>query len=216
MTTSSLSVSNASLPFARRLLTSILLAMTLVLSGCASQMASDNAGDLTRSDGDWQQQATSLEALTHWQLAGKVGIRTPDEGHSANLDWQQDGDDYRMLITGPLGAGRTTVTRDADGVRLNSSDGDFEAPDAESLMLQQLGWSLPLGALNDWVRGLPSKGAHQLEEDAQGFPATLYQDGWKVSYQDWTRAEGMWLPRKLKLYYGDLTATLIINQWQAL
>ena len=125
---------------ARRLLGPALLAMTLVLSGCASQMASDNAGDLTRSDGDWQQQDAQLAALTHWQLAGKVGIRTPEEGHSANLDWQQDGDDYHMLITGPLGAGRTTLVRDADGVRLSSSEGDFEAPDAESLMLAQLGW----------------------------------------------------------------------------
>ncbi|MEP4559183.1 lipoprotein insertase outer membrane protein LolB [Cobetia amphilecti] len=201
---------------ARRLLGPALLAMTLVLSGCASQMASDNAGDLTRSDGDWQQQDAQLAALTHWQLAGKVGIRTPEEGHSANLDWQQDGDDYHMLITGPLGAGRTTLVRDADGVRLSSSEGDFEAPDAESLMLAQLGWSLPLGALDNWVRGVPAAGEHDIETDELGFPTTLYQNGWEVDYQDWTRAEGLWLPRKMKLYYGDLTATLIVNQWQAL
>ncbi|MEL0618163.1 lipoprotein insertase outer membrane protein LolB [Cobetia marina] len=205
-----------SLAMLRRLMGPVLLAMTLGLSGCASQMASDNAGDLTRNEGDWQQQSDRIDSLTHWQLAGKVGIRTPEEGHSANLDWQQEGDDYHMLITGPLGAGRTTLVRDAEGVRLSSSDGDFQAPDAESLMLSQLGWSLPLGALDDWVRGVAAKGEHDLKSDALGFPDTLYQDGWEVDYQDWTRAEGLWLPRKMKLYYGDLTATLIVNQWQAL
>ena len=75
---------------------------------------------------------------------------------------------------------------------------------------------MPLGALDNWVRGVPAAGEHDIEADELGFPTTLYQDGWEVDYQDWTRAEGLWLPRKMKLYYGDLTATLIVNQWQAL
>ena len=60
-----------SLAMLRRLVGPVLLAMTLGLSGCASQMASDNAGDLTRNEGDWQQQSRKKRAFL---LLGSVVV----------------------------------------------------------------------------------------------------------------------------------------------
>ncbi|MDY7115950.1 lipoprotein insertase outer membrane protein LolB [Halomonas sp. SSL-5] len=192
-------------------LTATLLLMALA-AGCARQ-APLPMGE--RGPGQWQAQQARIEALDTWQLAGKAGLRTPEDSTSANLDWSQHPHYYRLLISGPFGSGRSTLEGREGRFSLTTSEGRFEAATPEALMEQQLGWSLPLGALSDWIRGLPGDGSeHRLEEDELGFPARLEQDGWEVDYRDWTRTDGLWLPRRLVMSYGELRVTLVVNEWR--
>lgn len=189
------------------------LLLIAMLAGCASQTPGP---DQARERGDWDAQAERLQALEAWSLAGKVGLRTNEGSESANIDWQQRPDTYRILISGPFGAGRTLLKGAPGKVTLTNGEGRFDAETPEALMEQQLGWSLPISALDYWVRGLPTPDASErLEHDDLGFPQRLQQLGWTIEYRDWTRADDLWLPRRLVMTYGDLRATLVVNQWDA-
>ncbi len=183
------------------------------LAGCASQSPVDESG---RQAGQWERQQAEVEAFDTWTLVGKAGLRTPQENTSANLDWNQTPYYFRMLISGPFGGGRSVLEGREGRFSLTTSEGRFEAETPEALMEEQLGWSLPVRAMPDWVRGLPGDHAsYQLETDELGFPSFLQQDGWEIDYRDWEQAEGMWLPRRLVMNYGDVRITLVVNQWQA-
>lgn len=185
----------------------------LTLAGCATQAPVDDGG---RQAGQWERQQADVEAFDTWTLVGKAGLRTPQENTSANLDWNQHPHYFRMLISGPFGGGRSVLEGREGRFSLTTSDGRFEAETPEALMEEQLGWSLPVRAMPDWVRGLPGEHAsYQLESDELGFPNHLQQDGWEIDYRDWEQVEGMWLPRRLVMNYGDLRITLVVNQWQS-
>ncbi|AVI62845.1 lipoprotein insertase outer membrane protein LolB [Halomonas sp. GFAJ-1] len=194
---------------ARLWVTSIAL---LALAGCASQAPVDESG---RQAGQWERQQADVEAFDTWTMAGKAGLRTPDESTSANLDWNQHPHYFRMLISGPFGGGRSVLEGREGRFSLTTSDGRFEAETPEALMEEQLGWSLPVSAMPDWVRGLPGDHAsYQMETDELGYPNFLQQDGWEIDYRDWEQVEGMWLPRRLVMNYGDVRITLVVNQWR--
>ncbi|UTA80966.1 outer membrane lipoprotein LolB [Halomonas sp. XH26] len=194
----------------RLLLAGIVL---LTLAGCATQAPVDDGG---RQAGQWERQQADVEAFDTWTLVGKAGLRTPQENTSANLDWNQHPHYFRMLISGPFGGGRSVLEGREGRFSLTTSDGRFEAETPEALMEEQLGWSLPVRAMPNWVRGLPGEHAsYQLESDELGFPNHLQQDGWEIDYRDWEQVEGMWLPRRLVMNYGDLRITLVVNQWQS-
>lgn len=187
------------------------------LAGCATPGSTTSQQSTERSDGQWQEQLDEVKGFTSWNLIGKVGLRTPQDSTSANLDWRQTPWQYRLLVTGPIGAGRSTLEGRDGRVSLTNSEGRFEADSPEELMEQQLGWSLPVSNLTDWVRGLPAEGQpHESTEDSLGFPDTLSQDGWEIDYRSWHNVDGVWLPSRLVMTYDDLRATLVVNQWEAL
>ncbi|WP_253443923.1 lipoprotein insertase outer membrane protein LolB [Halomonas sp. Y3] len=197
-----------------RSLTTLLIPLfaLLLLAGCAGRTP---APDGERAAGQWQAQAERTEALDTWILAARVGLRTSQDATSANLDWSQHSHYYRMLLSGPFGSGRSTLEGREGRFSLTTSEGRFEAETPEALMEEQLGWSLPVGALQDWVRGLPGANSdYRLEEDELGFPLHLMQDGWTIDYRDWTQTESLWLPRRLVMTYGDLRVTLVVTDWR--
>ncbi|GGX82206.1 outer-membrane lipoprotein LolB [Litchfieldella qijiaojingensis] len=183
-----------------------------LLAGCATRPLDTEA---PHERVPWRDQAQRLERLEHWTLAGKVGLRTPQDSTSANLDWTQYPGYYRMLISGPFGSGRNLLEGRQGRVSLSTSEGRFEADSPEALMEQQLGWSLPISALDHWVRGLPAPGSHyEREADELGYPKQLQQAGWEIDYRDWRQADGLWLPQRMVMTYDELRATLVINDWQ--
>ena len=190
----------------------------LLLAGCASQAPMDESG---RQAGQWERQQADVEAFDTWTLVGKAGLRTPEENVSANLDWNQTPYYFRMLISGPFGGGRNVLEGREGRFSLSNSDGRFEAETPEALMEEQLGWSLPVTAMPNWVRGLPgdpdndNTGSYQLETDELGFPSHLTQDGWEIDYRDWEKVDDLWLPRRMVMHYDDVRITLVVNQWQA-
>ena len=189
--------------------TSMLL---LALAGCASQAPIDESG---RQSGQWERQQADVEAFDTWTMVGKAGLRSPQENISANLDWNQTPYYFRMLISGPFGGGRSVLEGREGRFSLTTSEGRFEAETPEALMEEQLGWSLPVRAMPNWVRGLSGDHeSYQLETDELGFPNFLQQDGWEINYRDWEQVEGMWLPRRLVMNYGEVRITLVVNQWQ--
>tara|TARA_B100000700_G_scaffold28456_2_gene27241 strand:- start:3501 stop:4109 length:609 start_codon:yes stop_codon:yes gene_type:complete len=190
----------------------LLIALAALLAGCATRgpVTSDSA-----ERGPWQDQVARVQALTSWTLAGKVGLHTANESTSANLDWRHTPNYYRLLISGPFGAGRSTLEGTTQKVTLTTGEGRVSATSAEALLDQELGWSLPVSSLDHWIRGLPAPGdAFERKTDALGYPTQMRQDGWTIDYSDWMPADGLWLPRRLAMQRPGIDATLIINAWQ--
>ncbi|MDN3552718.1 lipoprotein insertase outer membrane protein LolB [Halomonas almeriensis] len=183
-----------------------------LLAGCAGQTAT--TGEMSRSEGQWQAQQSRLGQLQGWDLQGKAGLRTPQDSTSANLDWLQTPHYFRILLSGPFGTGRSVLEGREGRVSLTTGEGRAEAESPQALMQQELGWSLPVSALTDWVRGKPADRAHEMQKDSLGFPTLLKQDGWTIDYRAWARVGELWLPRRLKMTYDNLDVTLVVTRWQ--
>ncbi|MCM2970969.1 lipoprotein insertase outer membrane protein LolB [Larsenimonas suaedae] len=190
----------------------MVIAAFALIAGCATQAPGPNG---TRHIGDWKSQQTQIEALDAWTLMGKVALSAPDTHQSANLDWTQAGTHYRMLLTGPFGAGRTTLDGEPGNVSLSNSEGTFSAPSPEALMQSRLGWSLPVSALDHWVKAEPAPHSDSnIERDELGFPKTLEQDGWTITYSKWTNVDSLWLPGRISMIQGELRVVMIVTKWQ--
>lgn len=181
-------------------------AAMILLSGC-SQLS-------PRPDTPDRFNPKSALALQNWSAEGRLGVRMSQESHSANLDWQQQGDQYRIALTGPLGQGGLRIEGDSRSVSLRQAGEDsiHRAATPEALMQQLLGWHLPLSHARYWIRGLPDPGTPSTTLDA---PATGFiQAGWTIEYLRFAPVAGQLLPEKLRLQHKDLRLTVIINDWE--
>jgi len=187
-------------PFPLRHLLALLLLLTLV-AGCSSQPLAPPP-----ASGELQPNAQ----LWNWQAQGRLAIKDAQENHSANLDWQQQGFAYQLMIFGPMGQGTARLDGKPFHVTLTTSDGQtLQASSPEQLVRQGLGWDFPLSNLIYWVRGLPAPGQH-LRVDSQN----LIQGNWNIEWRRFTEVDGYILPSLLIARQGDFELRLAINSWQ--
>jgi len=197
------------------------------LSGCASDQ------QLHQASAPYMDKHTRiLSQMTHWQLFGKIRLKTTESSDSANIQWQQNGDNYTLTLSGPFGQTGASLEGTPYQVVLTLPDrGSFVVSSPESLRHNHFGWDLPLSRLLYWVRTLPapdSSYTSALNPEQQ--LARLQQDGWDIHYdryapqktaeshleEDDQQAIINQLPGRMKVKKGSLELTLIINQWQLL
>lgn len=176
------------------------LALVTLISGCAT------GPQLTTQDPD----APPAANLWQWRAQGKMAFRDAQQSQSANLDWQQQGARYELLLTGPLGQGATRLSGRPFNVTLTLSDGQqIKAASPEQLIQRGLQWPLPISNLVYWIRGLPAPGAYQSLGEHQ-----FSQDGWHVSFSRYVEQGNLKLPSRLKVERQQWRLILVINQWQ--
>lgn len=153
-------------------------------------------------------------------LEGKVAWRHPEGRGNANLSWtQEDGESFRLLLTGPLGQGAVLLESHAGGVRLDTPEGPRYADDADELLAATLGFSVPVAQARYWVLGVPApvgvagNQAQVSERDAYGRPAAVTQSAWRIEWSDRRLVEGYALPRRVELERGDTRLTVVIGGW---
>ncbi len=166
----------------------------------------------------WQDRKITLSEIDHWHLSGRVAVTQGDEAWSLSLDWQQQGDDYRIQLHGLFGAGRVQLVGNADGVLLKDSDDQvFYADTPEALLLQQTGVHMPVAGLRYWVRGLVSPTqATQPDLDPQGRLAYLEDAQWQVKFRRYMQVSGLDLPAKvfIKKPATQIDVRLVVDEWQ--
>lgn len=167
----------------------------------------------------WEQHRARVSALQEWELRGKLGYRGPDANGSAWLTWVQDAEHFDLTLTGPMGAGATRISGDAEIAVLSRGRNESRASSASALTHEVLGVSLPLDELLWWVRGLPSPdapAATQLGDD--DLLASLQQADWQLQFDRYTEVAGLHLPSRISgtgiAAYQGLHFTLVINHWQ--
>jgi len=169
--------------------------------------------------GLWVEQRAMATDVTHWNLYARAALRRQGEFYNIGIHWQRhDNDRFTMLLDAPFGQGVLRIDTPGPGkIRLQLPDGQlFVNNTAEALMLDAVGWSLPISGLDYWIRGLPYPGDdHRLRLDSAGRAQSIRQTGWDIAYLDYFAKVGEPpLPRKLKLSNEAITLKLVIERWQ--
>jgi outer membrane lipoprotein LolB len=197
------------------------LLCALLCYSCAAPPARPPANQLQQL---WQVHESALLPIQHWELRGRLAVRTDERGGQASLTWKRDAAQHSIRLNGPLGRGVVRVTQDETGAQLQDAEQRvFHAASAEELLYRYTGWRLPLANLNYWVRGVPVPDLPATRElDDSGRLKTLRQQGWEVRYQEYVQAGGYDLPNRFTLTYAPEQATLempamevrlVIDRW---
>ncbi len=162
-----------------------------------------------------QQHLAALANIKAFSLKGRLGVVTNLRGFSGGIEWQHQAANDNIDIFSPVGGKVANITRNPSGLTLTSQDGHtIKASDTESLTEATLGWRLPLKDLSDWAIGRPS--ASKIEDsswDTQGRLLTLKQDGWDISYENYTEHNSTFLPSKIVLKSEKVNLKLLVEKW---
>lgn len=136
------------------------------------------------------------KASQHWRAQGKISMREDAKAETASLDWQQNAQQYRIRIFGPLGLGAVELNGNPQGVELIDSRGQLhQAASAEMLSKQILGYSLPVQDLVYWLKGVKTK----------------HYYGWTVQYLSYHQ-DGM--PKLMTASRSHIYLRIFIDKWQ--
>ncbi|MBR7890012.1 outer membrane lipoprotein LolB [Marinomonas sp. A79] len=182
-----------------------LLTLTAAISACS-----------TKPTGPIVPPPTDANAITKWETSGRVGIRTQDDAISGNFSWERDPKTFALDIVGPFGQGAIKLNKNAEGVVSLAYDDVVKiGSDPAALLQQELGWAFPVDQVTFWIRGLPSPTSPaQLNHDPDSnLLSTIEQDGWLITYNNFTDVNGLALPQKMQVSNPPFKVNLIINQW---
>jgi len=192
----------------------LLLLGVLMLPGCATVPAPA----IQTEPESYSLHLQHLTSIREFSLSGRMAVQTERRGVSGSLRWEHAEESDHFAMYSPLGAQVAEIISGSDGVTLTTSDQKtYAAEDAETLMQQTMGWSLPLTGLADWVLGRPAPGAYdQAGWDAQGRLTGMRQDGWQIEYPTYLTVDGMDMPGKVLLKSPKLDLKLVVERWNSL
>ncbi len=182
------------------------LLLVVLLAGCATLPPVEDGEGLRPDDVD------------HFTIEGKVAWVHPEGRGNASLTWRQDGEDFSLLLTGPLGQGAVRLEQDAQGARMETPEGPLHAARADTLLAEALGFTIPVAQARWWVLGVPAPvgeaGSVQVHRrDDHDRPADVEQDGWRIEWSDRRLVAGRALPRRVQLEREGTRLTLVVGAW---
>lgn len=195
-----------------RLRTALCLAAAL-LAGCAAP-APRPTPPMTDHE-PYAQRAAAVGAWTRWGLTARLGIDDGQDGGSGRLDWRVDGESSTLDFRGALGRGAWRLSIDPEGATLLRADGsEVHANSIAELVIAETGLSLPVAALQWWVRGLPQPVPEfRWSLDDQGLVQELEQLGWQVHYNRYMDYGTLRMPRRLEATDGVQRVNLAVSRW---
>ncbi len=190
------------------------------MTGCATQPTAPIGQPPTALD-IHQKHLASLANIKTFALKGRLGVVTNPRGFSGGIEWQHQAhkDNQTSLdnidVYSPVGGKVANIVKNPNGVTLTTQDGhSVKAQDAESLTEVTLGWRLPLSGLSDWALGKPTSNKIEASTwDENGYITTLKQDGWDISYENYTENNGIFLPSKVLLKSEKVNLKLLVEKW---
>ena len=196
----------------------LLLILIITLSGCSQLNTKDTDDSNILTNQSWEEHRQQLEKMDNWTLSGKLAIFLETERQTANIYWQQQGNNYNIQLTTFIGTRVLQVIKNEQGIEIiNSDDEVFTGQDANAL-IQQLspGLDLPITALQQWVKGNPDNAPFQLNTTQQVGELIGIDDSqnvWEVKLQDYNVFSGIALPEKVDLTRDNIRVKIAINQW---
>ena len=151
-------------------------------------------------------------------ISGKFGIRNGQEGYSARFNWRQGSAGYDIEVWGPLGQGRTRLFGDEQSMQVQRGAEVLAQGEPQSVMMANLGWSVPLHVLPAWIRGEPlAELSHDgAVYDAEGHYVQFSQAGWQVSLSRYEQRSGTGAPvtpARIVAQNGVRKVTVIVREF---
>lgn len=186
------------------------IASALFLNGCAPVPTQTHLP----SDEAWEVQQNELNTFNRWQLSGRIGFRTPDNGTSASLQWAQTHNAYQIQLFGPFGAGALQIDGIGNTFQVSSNEGVLNQKEAKDYLKRTFGIDIPLAELSYWVKGLPApKIPHKLSLNNQGQLKELFQSNWQINYDGYNQQQPS-TPNKINMARDGLKIKLIVHEWK--
>ena len=183
--------------------------VVIFVSGCTSLPIKVTQQDLGKYD------RVDISRINHWEIRGKLGLKSTTQGGSASIRWLQHNTNYKITLSGPFASGRTVITGDHQIAEMNSGGKTFRHT-PQQLALQVTGLKLPVDLLSYWVKGLPSpntKIPNNLLTNANGSIASFQQNNWQLSFSNYRLTDKGYLPQKIIGRQGEQTFKLVVAQW---
>lgn len=194
----------------------IALVLTALLQGCSVFETREKPID-TGDEFNWPELSQRLKAIEHWELIGKINLRSPEDSVTAAINsWKQNIDHYNIDLSSTfMGIGASNISGNPYYVVLTESGEDPLISDKpDELISSVLGFPLPIANLSYWVKGIPNPETdHQILYNAQGLPAQIQQDDWIIDFSRYKLNGQNLLPGKLKLTREGTKITLAIKEW---
>ena len=190
----------------------IILVSLLLLSGCAGKQQ-------LIPQINWQQQQSRIKNIEQWTVTGRIGVKTPEQGFTANLNWQHREDKQKLRIYGSFGQTHAQIIQSESEATLEIPDEKiYRSDDIESLIIDVLGYPLPIEHLKYWILGLPYPDDNSgLIFDEQGYLKTINYQQWKISYSKYRtfpNMDNLHLPGKMLITDNRVTLKLSLRVWQ--
>ena len=162
------------------------------------------------------QQLERLTGLDSWEIAGRLALSDGDQGGSGRLDWLQSPSHSELRFVGPFSQGSWRLNLAPEQARLELSDDEVYVADSlDKLLIETIGWDIPVEALRWWVKGLPDPNYPFQASQADGDRLeTLEQLDWRVEYRVFMAVESVFLPRRITASRGKEQIKLLIRQWR--
>tara|TARA_B100000686_G_scaffold132221_1_gene139165 strand:- start:776 stop:1414 length:639 start_codon:yes stop_codon:yes gene_type:complete len=168
--------------------------LLLLLSSCS------NLAPRAIENSVWDRQRTLLAALDTWQLRGRINVRYNDENHTPRILWLQLADEYNIRLWGTFNTRNTRIIGQPGFVTMQQNDELFRAKSPEALILQQLGYELPVSYLEYWIRGLPAPQSNaDMKFNQLNQLSLITQDDWNITYHDPRQYGEVTLPREVEI-----------------
>jgi outer membrane lipoprotein LolB len=195
---------------------SVVLAFVL-LGGC--EMLPDVLQPAAVADPErqFELRRVDLAALDSWRATGRLGLKTPGDGFTATVAWTNSKAEWQLRLRGPLGQGTVQLAGTQDAVKLTTADGKtVEAPSADVLVQQALGWAIPVAGLRYWIVGDidPDSPISALRLDQGGLLEYLEQGGWTIDYAAYLDADGRAMPSQIVMRNGDVEVRIVVLRWR--
>lgn len=189
----------------------------LVLSACTLNHAPKGPGQSVDSP-QWRAHQQQVRQLNQYQARGAFAFISDDQKVYANFFWQQTGqDNYRLLLTNPLGSTELSLTAKPGSVTLVDNKGkSYTATDAEEMIGKLTGMPIPLNSLRQWILGLPGNATdYKLDDQAHLSELTYAENGktWKVVYGSYDAKTTPPMPSNMELTEGSERIKLKMNNW---
>ena len=152
-----------------------------------------------------------------FELLGRVAVTFDGRTFSSGVRWQHAADRDELWLMTPAGQALAHIVGEADGATYTGADrSQYKAADIASLIRRALGWELPVMRLAWWVQGEPAAGVvvQSAERDAQGRPAVLVQDDWRIVYVYESQDAREGRLRRLDLASESCQIRLVIDRWR--
>lgn len=187
-----------------------------LLAGCSQpKIISENQPSDSTAKKAERVEHVDASLIKSWDLSGAMSAKGKSKAWSAQIHWQQSGaNQYQIRLFGPLGSG--TVIIDGKKGRITYTDGPkkITSKNPDELFERETGLRLPVQNLYYWVRGLPAPGSVTSSASGQNHAlSTLDQNGYHITYINYTMVHHAMLPTKIRLEGHGLLIKLVIRQW---
>ncbi len=202
-----------------RLLLPIFMSLTVSCTTTQIQPDKSLSGKINTDNPDHvaSLQASS-QSISSWEISGAIAARNKRKSWTASLNWQQHGaEQYQIRLFGPLGGGTVIIEKHGELISYYDGPKKISSTNADKLLLQQTGVKLPVSNLYYWVRAIPAPGTIHAKNYLDGhLLSRLQQNGFTVTYSQYTSVNGIALPSKIRLEGSGMLIKLVIKHWKFL